>query len=306
MSSFLGKPSSQTASQDDAEHSHRLRSMWQEFQNAFIECDPSNLTKIANKARAKALSLANKTKTSHIGSVLSCIDILTLLYHLKEKQESTSESSQFEIILSKGHAAMAVYSVLFTLGEISTDNIENYCADGQLLYGHVDHKAHSWIPLSTGSLGHGFPFGLGMAIAHGRTEPKKHVFVLISDGELNEGTTWESALIASALSLENITVLIDYNKIQSFGRVEEVLPIEPLEDKWKSFGWECRRVDGHDFSQMASAISNITNRTALILDTIKGKGVSFMEDRLEWHYKSPDNHELSKAIWELNSQMDEE
>lgn len=280
--------------------------MFQKFQDALLSCDPLDLTKIANRARIEALSMANKTKTSHIGSVLSCIDILTLLYHLKKIQESTTESPQFEIILSKGHAAMAIYSVLFSLGEISQENFENYCVDGQLLYGHIDHKAHSWIPLSTGSLGHGLPFGLGMAIAQERNGSKKHVFVIISDGELNEGTTWESALIANALSLENITVLIDYNKIQSFGRVEEVLPIEPLEDKWKSFGWECQRVDGHDFSQLVSSISSITNRTALVLDTIKGKGVSFMEDRLEWHYKSPDTDELSRAIWELNSQLGEQ
>ena len=278
--------------------------MQQDFQKAFISCNPSDLTRIANRARIEALGLANKTKTSHIGSALSCIDILTLLYHLRKTQKLTTEGSQFEIILSKGHAAMAVYSVLFSLGEIPKDNFENYCADGQVLYGHVDHKAHSWIPISTGSLGHGFPFGLGMAIAHERAGSKKHTFVIISDGELNEGTTWESALIASALSLENITVLIDYNKIQSFGRVEEVLPIEPLEDKWKSFGWDCRRVDGHDFSELISSISSITNRTALILDTIKGKGVSFMEDRLEWHYKSPNADELSRAILELNSQLD--
>lgn len=277
--------------------------MRHELKKAMLSCDTSVLSKRALKARIGALVLANKTKTSHIGSALSCIDILTLLYSAKELQVLDQESSQFEVILSKGHAAMALYSVLTSIGEISVDSFENYCADGHSLYGHIDHKTHPWIPLSTGSLGHGFPFGVGMAIAHERAGLNGHVFVLISDGEMNEGTTWESALIASALSLQNITVLIDYNKIQSFGRVEEVLPIEPIEDKWESFGWECKRVNGHDFTELISNITSISKRTVLILDTIKGKGVSFMEDRLEWHYKSPDNEQLSIAISELSEEL---
>jgi transketolase len=143
-----------------------------------------------------------------------------------------------------------------------------------------------------------------MALGFIKAKQDRHVFCLISDGELNEGTTWESALIGSALGLTNISVLIDYNKIQSFGRVDEVLPIEPLSEKWKSFGWDTKIVNGHDFSELRQSVVNITNRTVLILDTIKGKGVSFMEDKLEWHYKSPDKEEVSKAISEILKGLD--
>jgi transketolase len=230
---------------------------------------------------------------------LSCIDILTLLYSAKKSEEIQRGDSSIEVVLSKGHAALAVYTVLEELGEISPQSLQEYCSNGQLLYGHIDHKAHPWIPASTGSLGHGFPFAVGMALGFIKAKQDRHVFCLISDGELNEGTTWESALIGSALALTNITILIDYNKIQSFGRIDEVLPIEPLSEKWKSFGWDTKIVNGHDFKELKQSLVNVTNRTVLILDTVKGKGVSFMEDKLEWHYKSPNKNEVSNAILEI-------
>jgi transketolase len=278
--------------------------MGQGFQSFIASLELEDLEKVAQRARVGAIEMTHATKSSHIGSVLSCIDVLTLLYSAKKLEEIQRGYSSIEVVLSKGHAALAVYSVLAELREISSQNLQKYCSNGQVLYGHIDHKAHPWIPVSTGSLGHGLPFSVGMALGFIKAKQDRHVFCLISDGELNEGTTWESALIGSALGLTNISVLIDYNKIQSFGRVDEVLPIEPLSEKWKSFGWDTKIVNGHDFSELRQSVVNITNRTVLILDTIKGKGVSFMEDKLEWHYKSPDKEEVSKAISEILKGLD--
>lgn len=261
------------------------------------------LSSLARDSRITALTMAERSRSSHIGSSLSCIDILCLLYSIKKRLKESGSEANFEIVCSKGHAAMAVYSVLSQLNELSETEVLSFCKNGSQLYGHVNHLSHPWVPLSTGSLGHGLPFSLGMALAMMNQNLEGHVFVLLSDGELDEGTTWESALIARAKKIENLTIIIDYNKIQSFGRVEEVIPLEPLREKWEAFGWGVRELDGNSIQQLQSELAITKGLEVLILHTTKGKGVSFMEDSLDWHYKSPDANELALAIRELDSNL---
>jgi transketolase len=253
----------------------------------------------ARLARLASLEMHHKSKTSHIGSSFSCIEILFALFAEKQLRIHNNFPS-LEIIVSKGHAASAVYSVLNILGEIDDKALQSYCENGSSLYGHVSHFAHKWIPLSTGSLGHGLPYGIGLAESSRLLHNESIVAVLISDGELNEGTTWESALIANALELGNLVCFIDANGIQSMGNVEQVLPLEPQLKKWESFGWNVLEVDGHDFSSILAVRTHRYKPTAVILRTTKGKGVPFMEDNLAWHYKSPDDSQLRESIQHLS------
>lgn len=273
------------------------------FQELLSSLSTEKLLSLARDSRITALNMAERSKSSHIGSSLSCIDILCLLYSIKKHLKDSGSEAHFEIVCSKGHAAMAVYSVLSQLHELSETEVLSFCKNGSQLYGHVNHLSHPWVPLSTGSLGHGLPFSIGMALAMKNLNLEGHVFVLLSDGELDEGTSWESALIAPAKDVNNLTIIIDYNKIQSFGRVEEVVPLEPLRDKWEAFGWKVRELDGNSIQKLQSELASTKGIEVLILHTTKGKGVSFMEDSLDWHYKSPDATELARAIKELDIKL---
>jgi transketolase len=254
---------------------------------------------LATKSRLIALKMVSKSKTSHIGSALSVIDIVSCLYvsnlHLNSKNKDS-----LRIVFSKGHATTAVYAVLNALGLISDEIIDNYCNDGSQTYGHINHLVHDSIELSTGSLGHGLPFGVGMALASARLHKTEKIVVVMSDGECDEGTTWESALIAAHHKLSNLIVIIDRNNIQSFGHTEEVLQLNPLADKWNSFGWNTKTINGNVCDEILSNLNQFTSPTCLIAETIKGKGVSFMENELAWHYKSPSDAELVKASKEIN------
>jgi transketolase len=228
------------------------------------------------------------------------IDILSTSFFLKKFDSNHAEDS---IILSKGHAAAALYAVLNTLGYIGDEKINAYCENGSDLYGHVSHFADNEIPLSTGSLGHGLPFALGMAMAKKKLKVKGLTIVIISDGECDEGTTWESALLASHHELENLILIIDKNGIQSIGTTKETLDLEPLDLKWESFGWQVINVDGHNCDAIELALKTKSKKPkCIIASTTKGKGVDFMEDTIEWHYKSPNEHELTFAM----SQLEEE
>lgn len=257
---------------------------------------------VSNRARGLILQVTSTTGSSHVGSALSCVDILTSLFLLKKiAMEKRGVSS--EIILSKGHASSALYAVLSILDETSQNLLTSFCSDGSQNYGHVNHLAHPWIKFSTGSLGHGLPLGIGLALGRKKKKIQDKVFVLISDGELNEGTTWESALIAPSLELNNLVCIVDRNRIQSFGNTEEILPLDPLTKKWDSFGWDTISVDGHDFDSLINTLSelNTAGSKPLLIEanTIKGKGISFMENKLEWHYKAPNADELQRALQEL-------
>lgn len=259
---------------------------------------------LSAQSRIEILGMTHKAGASHVGSALSIIDVLALLYAgqydlLGDTPGSTPNDA---FILSKGHAAAALYAILFLKGKISRSDLDNYCADGALLGGHVSHNNVSGVELSTGSLGHGLPYGVGIALAKKLKGQDGLVFVVISDGECDEGTTWESALIANQFNLGNLVVIIDRNRLQSLASTEETIALEPLSDKWDSFGWNCRTIDGHAQADLLSAIDS-TRKTAkptcIIAETTKGKGVSFMENTVQWHYKSPNVDEYLRAVKEI-------
>jgi transketolase len=253
---------------------------------------------IARDARIKSLTMTSSRKTSHIASCFSVIDILAVLFSQKQTQTTENRS---HVILSKGHAAAGLYGVLDSVGQLA-DELESFCAPNSSLYGHVNHHASVEIPLSTGSLGHGLPFGLGIAIANTKKRSNVKTFVVISDGELNEGTTWESALIAGHLELQNLVVIIDRNRIQSLGFTEQTLKLDPIDKKWLAFGWNVRDINGHDHEEILKAIETDTNQPlCIVANTIKGKGVSFMENTIEWHYKSTNPTEFQMAINEIEA-----
>ena len=252
---------------------------------------------LAKSTAISALDMTSSAQTSHIGSCLSVVDILSACLMIKSRIEP-----QAKVLLSKGHAAAALYASLYHLGELEDQGLENFCADGSSLYGHVNHFAADWIPLSTGSLGHGFPFSVGIAIGKQMKKEEGNVYVIISDGECNEGTTWESALLGNKLLLTNLKVIIDRNQIQSLGRTEEVLPLEPLKEKWEAFGWITHVIDGHDTEQiLMRMLESSTGPVCIIADTVKGHGVQFMEDKLAWHYKSLNENELVEAKKQIDS-----
>lgn len=263
---------------------------------------------LAFAARKKVLEMVHKANASHVGSCLSCVDILAALYardggwlEHDPRQPRSAERDRF--IMSKGHAAAALYATLSLCGYFPDEWLDTYCEDGSRLGGHCTSDGVPGVELSTGSLGHGLPVGVGVAL--GLKKSGNRVVVLLSDGELNEGSNWESILLAPKLELDNLIVVVDYNKIQSLGRVEDVIPLEPMADKWKSFGWGVQEVDGHNIAQIMRALDrapNTYNRPTVILaHTVKGKGVEFMEDKLAWHYKSPNDEQLESALVQIEA-----
>jgi transketolase len=257
---------------------------------------------LARRIRAHCLRMTAKARTSHIGSCLSIADILAVLYGavLKVDPSNPAGPDRDRFVLSKGHAAAALYAALAERGFFPKEWLKNFTEDGSPLAGHVVHLGVPGVEVSTGSLGHGLSIGCGMALA-ARTKRAGRVFVLLSDGELNEGAIWEAIMFAGHHCLANLTAIVDANSIQSFGRVEDVLDMNPLSDKWSSFGWRAWEIDGHDHDGLTDALIRPSDGrpTALIARTIKGKGVSFMENQLLWHYRSASDAQLSKALTEL-------
>jgi len=262
--------------------------------------------KIALEARKKVLELIYKAQTSHIGSNFSCIDLLTVLF---EK----SDLDKDKIILSKGWAAASLYYFLWRKGRITKEELDSYCQPGSKFIGLAEPIIPE-IPAAGGSMGFGLPFGVGFALAKKLKEGKSlpagrqgKIFVLMSDGEMQIGTTWESALIAAHNKLDNLIVIVDFNGLQAMGRVEDILKIEPLKDKWQAFGWEVREIDGHNFEEIEKALivpqSHNEKPMVIIARTIKGKGASFMEGDNIWHYKAPSEEEYQKALKELESNV---
>lgn len=232
-------------------------------------------------------------------------DILAVLYgsvlRVDPAEPKWSERDRF--ILSKGHAAAGYYAALSERGFFPLEWLDRFCGNGQPLAGHVTAKGVPGVELSTGSLGHGLSVGCGMALAAKRGGGDWRCFVVLSDGECDEGSVWEAALFAPHHGLDNLVAVIDYNKIQSLGAVSEVLDLEPLADKWCACNWAVEEVDGHDVAALEWALTHIPatagKPTAVIAHTVKGKGVSFMENKLEWHYRSPDDEQLLSALAEL-------
>ena len=258
---------------------------------------------IAKSARISALQMTSKAKAAHIGSSLSMIDILSTIYNGISNIEKNPKSIDQDIVLvSKGHAAAGAYAVMGHSGLLPLEYLSRYCTNGAELGGHVTTGTSEWVKLSTGSLGHALPFGVGIALSTIRDGGTRNIFVLLSDGELDEGSNWEAALQASHLKLSNLYVFIDRNRLQSLRSTEETITLEPLSEKWSAFGWDVVTVDGHSVAALIDAFigaSESVNPTVFICDTVKGKGVSFMEGSVAWHYKSANEDELSEAIKEL-------
>ena len=252
--------------------------------------------------------MVHASKAAHLGSSLSVIDILSVLFSnvAKVSQADPDSLSSDQVIVSKGHAAAGTYAVLSHAGFFSASLLDEYCNDGAALGGHVTYGKVPGIPFSTGSLGHGLPLGIGLALARTRAASDAFVFVVMSDGECNEGTTWESALIANQFRLGNLVALIDRNRQQSFGDTEETIALDPFDEKWSAFGWNVYEVDGHDHEQITEALlkakaNNGLNPTVVICNTTKGKGVSFMENEVVWHYRPPNDEQFNLALAELEA-----
>ena len=252
---------------------------------------------ISKNIAISTLEMVHQAKTSHIGSCLSMIDILTVLYSFIDVEKIKKEQHDRDrVFISKGHAAAAVYATLSEFGVINHSELETFCKNGSRLQAHVSHKVPG-IELSTGSLGHALSVATGCALTAKKDNLKSHYYAILSDGELNEGSNWEAIMFAAHHKLENLVVFIDYNKIQSFGRIEEVINLEPLSSKFTAFNWDVLNVNGHDQIELFNALQQKTKRPKVIIcNTVKGKGVEFMEDKLEWHYKSPNSEQLKVAI----------
>lgn len=261
-----------------------------------------------NKAKLirKAVLLASyRAQTPHIGSCFSCVDILTYLYFkvLKLNLHEPKWPNRDRFILSKGHAALALYATLTERRFFSASFIKAYTNNGTKLAGHPVFRSAPGIEATSGSLGHGLAIALGIALAGKKDHKKYRVFAMLSDGECDEGSVWESVMAASQLKLDNLVAIIDYNKIQSFGTVKEVMDLEPFAKKWQAFGWTVKEINGHNFKDIEKAFSKIPFKkgkpSVIIAHTIKGRGVSFMENKLEWHYKNLTEDLLTKALNEL-------
>lgn len=260
---------------------------------------------IAREVRRDIINMHFNAEASHVASSLSCVDLLVMLYFfvLKLNFRNYRDADQDRLILSKGHAASALYAVLSKKGFFDKSILKKYCCNGGILPGHATRYCVPGVEVSTGSLGHGLSIGAGMALAGKYDRLRRRVFVLMSDGECDEGSVWESALFAGHHKLDNLVAIIDYNKIQAFGYTKKILNLEPFADKWRSFGFSVREIDGHDFNEMHSAFKSAPFRknkpSVIIAHTTKGKGVSFMENKLLWHYKSPGENDLRMALQEL-------
>jgi transketolase len=258
--------------------------------------------KLANRIRKSSLKMVHRAKASHIASALSITDILAVLYGEIMRFDPVDQNygARDRFILSKGHACIAVYSTLAEVGLIPREQLETYGDDFSWLMNHISHKVNG-VEFSTGSLGHGLPFGVGKALAAKARDETWRTFVLLSDGEMDEGANWEALMFAAHHKLSNMTAIIDYNKLQSLDSVENTLGLEPLIDKLKAFGCSTHEIDGHDHQLIAEALLHPANEkpTAIVAHTTKGKGVSFMENRVEWHYKNPNDEQLEMALTEL-------
>jgi transketolase len=269
--------------------------------SAFIESSQD----VAKRIRVKTLEMVHRARSSHLGSSFSMAELLAVLFtktlRIDPKRPDWAERDRF--VLSKGHACAALYAVLAERGFFPKEWLDDFYKDGTRLAGHVTHGGVPGVDVSTGSLGHGLPIACGIALAGKRDGCSYRVFALLSDGECDEGSVWEAALFAPHHRLDNLIVIVDYNKIQSLGTVKEVLDLEPFASKWRAFGWSVQEIDGHDVKQIERILAAVPcepdKPTCIIAHTVKGKGVSFMENKLLWHYRAPDNDEMAKALAEL-------
>lgn len=269
-----------------------------------MQNEVEDLRHFARNLRAHAVRMVHKSRASHLGSCLSMADLLACLYGrtLRVDPGRPDWPQRDRFILSKGHGAAILYAALAARGFFAVAELNEYCQSGSRLTGHATSGVPG-VEISSGSLGHGLPVGCGIALAAKRAGASYRTFVLVSDGELDEGSNWESILFAPQHQLDNLVVIVDYNKIQSFGRTKDVLDLDPLIDKFLAFRWSAREVDGHDTEQILDAFSSLPfeagKPSVVIAHTVKGKGIGIMEDQLAWHYKSPSAEQVESALREL-------
>ena len=263
------------------------------------------LRAMAAKLRGQVILMSHKAQSAHLASALSCCDILAAAYWhavaIDPSQPKNPHRDRF--ILSKGHAASALFAALAFKGFFPEEELETYCQNGGRLAEHPPANILPGVEAATGSLGHGLPIGLGMALSARIAGDRYRVYTLLSDGENNEGSVWEAAMFGAGQHLDNVCVIVDYNKWQATARSNETLMLSPLREKWAAFGWDAHEVDGHDVGELARLTAEIPNGSgkpvALIAHTVKGKGVSFMEDDNNWHYRAPTGPEVAEAFAEL-------
>ena len=258
---------------------------------------------LAQKVRRHVVNMTSSGNSSHVGSALSIADIVSVLYgqvmNVDSKVPGLSERDRF--ILSKGHAGTAVYAVLAEIGFFPVADLKHHYQNGSIFSGHISHKGVPGVELSTGSLGHGLGVGVGIAKAAKLKGATYKTYVLLSDGELDEGSNWEAFLFAAHHRLNNLVAIIDYNKLQSLDTVDNTLSLEPLVEKLAAFNWAVEEVDGHCHRIKRLQLVIIDNSDQVVCHTIKGKGVSFMENQVLWHYRSPQGSELTDALRELGA-----
>ena len=266
--------------------------------------------KLAYKIRRHALDMTSRGGTAHIGSIFSMADIVAVLYAdvLRHDPQNPKMPERDRLVLSKGHAGAGIYAALAESGYFPVSELLTHCQNGSRFSGHVSHKGVPGVEASTGSLGQGMPMAMGMAMAAKINHEQHRVFCIIGDGECDEGAIWESALIANQFHLDNFIVTVDFNKIQSITSVEKTIQLEPLDLKWESFGWHVIRVDGHDHGALHHAYTEAVaamgqgKPIVVVADTVKGKGVSFMENDVLWHYRTARGEEYDAAVKELEAQ----
>ncbi len=272
--------------------------------------DTRNPEVLAWLIRRNGLEMSHLSRGSHIASVFSVAEIIAVLYTgvLNVNPQDPKMPDRDRLILSKGHAGSAVYAALAETGFFPVEQLKTHYADGSVLSGHVSHKGVPGVEVSTGSLGHGLGIGTGMALGARMDGASWRTFVVMGDGECDEGSVWESALQAAQYGLDRLIAVIDYNHMQSLTTVEKTLRLEPFEQKWKDFGWNTQSVDGHDVHALQEAFERAKDAAGsgkpnlILAHTVKGKGVSFMERNILWHYRTPQGEEYEAALKELEAQ----
>lgn len=262
-----------------------------------------NSEQLAWLIRRHVIEMTSRSHASHIGSNLSVADILAVLYSgvLRYDAKDPRWAQRDLLVLSKGHASAALYAALAESGFFPAEELLSHCRDGSRLSGHISHTLPG-VECSTGSLGHGFGMAMGMAYALRKSGRDVRVFAVLGDGECNEGSVWETAMLAARLGLRGLTAVVDYNQLQGLGRCDGIMSLSPLAEKWSAFGWNSVEINGHDHAQLYQALRtrDETRPTAIIADTVKGYPISFMESQVLWHYRFPhDGWEYDEAVLQL-------
>lgn len=257
---------------------------------------------LAALLRRHVVEMTSAGGSSHVGSCLGCADIVAVLYgRVLSLHADPRDPQRDRFVMSKGHAGAVIYAALAELGYIGVDTLLTHCGDGSMLSGHVSSEVPG-VEVSTGALGHGLGIATGMSLAARHRGLQHRVIALLSEGDCDEGSTWEAALFASHHKLSNLVAIVDYNKLQSLASVQDTLALEPFGDKWRAFGWSVSEVDGHDHAALEAALVREGDLPhCIIAHTVKGRGVSFMERSVLWHYRSPQGDELKAALLELTT-----